>query len=169
MRKGELAQQTKNSQREVTGTRTVETGAKTWQMTNNIGLQQGDGDGLAITTSAPTLNAEHPVAPANEKFEIVPPVTVGSGPAASPALPSYPVGREISLPFGQLLPGCAKCNCSALIAKKHPSKPEKNCVLCLDHGLQGDSVTRDLILKQPRKWYGFISTEHKAAIQAVLS
>ena len=116
-------------------------------MANNTGIQQDgpekeDDDGVAITP----LNAKDPVAPATEKLEIVTPVTIGSEPAAlaSPALPSYPVGRGIFLPFGQLLPRCAKCNCNALIAMTHP-KPEGNCVLCLDHGLLDSSVTRDLI------------------------
>ena len=167
MRKGEPAQQMKNNQREVAGTRTVETGANTWRMANNIGIQQGDpenkdGDGEAITTFTFT-STQHPVAPADEDLEVVPPVTVVSGPAASPALPSYPVGRGISLPFGQLLPRCAtrKCDCNALIAMTNTSNPERNCVLCLDHGLVDRLKTR--------KQCSFISPEHKAAIQAFLA
>jgi len=164
----------RNSQREVAGTSTVETGSKTWQMANNIGIQLGDPEktddgGVAITTSTPILNAKHPVTPANEKLEVVPPEIVGSGPAASPALPSYPVGRGISLPFGQLLPRCAKCKCNALIAMTHRSNPERNCVLCLDHGLLGNSVTRDLILLRAWNRYSFISPEHEAAIRAFLA
>ena len=68
----------KNSQREVAGTHTVEIGdnLKTWQMANNIGIQQGDPEkeddnGVEITTSTSTstLNAKHTVAHANEKLE----------------------------------------------------------------------------------------------------
>ena len=164
----------RDSQRGVAGTRTIETGVKTWRTANNIGIQQGDPEkadvaSVAITTSA--LNAKHPVAPANEKLEVVPPATVGSEPAASPSLPSYPVGRGISLSFGQLLPRCAKsqCKCNALIAMTHRSNPERNCVLCLDHGLLGNSVTRDLVLLKAWNRYSFISPEHEAAIRAVLA
>jgi len=161
VRNGELARQMRNSQREVAGTRTVETGSETWQMANNMGIQQGD-DGVAITT--PTLNANHPVASANENVEAIPPETVGPGPSASPALPSYRVGRGISLPFGKVLPRCANCNFRALVAlTSHRSMPESDCVLCLDHGLQSSSVTRDLILWPRCK---FISPEHEAAIRA---
>ena len=171
MREGEPALQIKDSQREVAGTRTVETGEKTWQMANNIGMQQGnlkeDDDGVAITT---TPNAKHSVAPVNDK--VVSPVTIGSGPAASPSLPSYPVGRGIFLPFGQLLPRCAMCNCIALIAMTYHSDPEIKCVLCLNHGLLGNSVTRNLILLNGawnRYQYRFISPEHEAAIRAFLT
>jgi len=167
----------RNNQREVAGTCTVETGANTWRMTNNIRIQRGDpetpetedDDGVAITTS--TLNTKHPVAPANEELEVVPPVTVVSGPAASPALPSYPVGRGISLPFGQLLPRCAKCNCNALIAITSRSNPRKKCVLCLDHGLLGSSDTQALILSNALSnyRYSFISPEHEVAIRAFLA
>ena len=179
VRKGEPAQKWKNNQRKVAGTRTVGTGAKTWGMGNNIGMQQGDlvkedDDGGEITTSTSTLNAKHPVAHANEKLEVVPPVTVESGSAASPALPSHPVGRGISLPFGQSLPRCAKCSCSALINKVDSFHPESNYVLCLDHGLLINSVTRDLVFPRTNSWpclwsYRFISPEHEAAIRAFLA
>lgn len=161
VRKGEPAQQIKKSQQEVAGTLTIETGAKPWRMTDNIGIQQNDpekedDDGIAIITSTFTLNAEHLVAPANEELEVDPPVTVVSGPAALPELTSYPVGRGISLPLGQLLPRCAKCDLNALICMA-PSKSEKGSFLCLDHGLVVDGLT-------PRKRCSFISPEHKAAI-----
>ena len=159
----------RSSQREVPGTSTVETGAKTWQMANNMGIQQGDpekadDDSIAITTSTSIPNAKHPVAPANEKLDAVPSVTVGSGPAVSSALPSHPVGRGISLPFGQLLPQCANCGCNALIAMT-PYFGEIS-VLCLDHGLLGGSATRNLT-RRPR--CSFISPEHEAAIRAFLA
>ena len=163
MRQGGPIQQMKKRQRGVAGTSTVGAGAKTWQMANNTGIQQGHGDPEKALTC--TLNAKHPVAPANEKVEVVPPETVGPEPAASPALPSYPVGRGISLQFGQLLPQCANCNCNALIAMTHFSSPEIS-VLCLDHGLIPNSVTRDLNF-WPRS--RFISPEHEAAIRAVLT
>ena len=175
VREGEPVQKMKSSQQEVAGTRTFETGAKTWRMANNIRMQRGDpekedDDGVAITTFTSTLNDKHLVAPTND--EVVPRLAVGSGPPASPALPSYPVGRGISLPFGQLLPRCAMCNCGALISMTHRSNPEIKCVLCLDHGLLGSSVTRDLILLNVtwnRYRYSFISPEHEAAIRAFLA
>jgi len=174
VRNGEPAQQMKNSQQEVAETRTVETGAKTWQMVDNIGIPRGDpekadDDCVAIIMPTSILDVEHTVAPANEKVEVVPPETIGSGPAASPAHPSYPVGRGISLPFGQSLPQCARCKFNALIAMTHRSNPEKNCVLCLDHGLFG-SVTRDLTLFRGwSEYFSFISPEHEAAIRAFLA
>ena len=173
MRKGESAHQMKNSQKEVAGTRMAETRAERWPITNNKGIQQGDSekeddDGVATTTSTPTLNAERPVTPADEKLEVVPPA-IGSGLAAFPALVCYPVGRGISLPFGRSLPRCAFCNCNALIALRHRSKPES--VLCLEHGLLGKSDTRDLFLLPPLcDWrYSFISPEHEAAIRAFVA
>jgi len=174
VRNGEPAQRMKNSQQEVAGTRTVETGSKTWQMANDTGIQQGDpekadDDGVAITMPTSTPNAKHPVAPTDEKVEVFPPETVRPGPTVSPALPSYPVGRGISLPFGQVLPQCARCKCNALIAMTHRSDPKRNCVLCLDHGLFGP-VTRDLALFSGWcEYFSFISPEHEAAIRAFLA
>ena len=103
-----------------------------------------------------------------------------SGPAASTVLPSYPVGRGIFLPSdqllsGQLLPPCEKCGCRALIARVSNSNSFKNGVLCLDHGLEEDSITRCLVVRavaQTKKKsvvYRFISPEHEAAIRAFLA
>ena len=167
----------KNKQREVAGTRAVETTAKKPRTAKNKAIQRGDpemedGDGAATTTPTPALNGKPPVTPANWKLEAVSTEIVGSESAASPAFPSYPVGRGISLPFSQLLPRCARCNCSALIATKHRYTPETNHFLCLDHGLLGNSATRDLILLTVPQWsmnlqsYNFISSEHEAAIRA---
>jgi hypothetical protein len=151
----------------------AETRAEKWRIANNNGIQQGDSekeddDGVATMTSTSTLNAERPVTPASEKLEVVPPA-VGSGLAAFPALPCYPVGRGISLPFGQSLPRCAFCNCNALIAMRHRSEAER--VWCLEHGLLGKSDTRDLILLPPWcDWrFSFISPEHEAAIRAFVA
>ena len=169
--KGEPTLQMKNGQREVVRTRIVGTRGKTRRMANNKGIKQGvpetkDDDGAAIATS--TLNGKHPVTPANEKLEVVPLVI-----AASPALPSYHVGRGIFLPFGQLLPRCAMCNFSALIAVTNLCVPGGNYVLCLNHGLLANSATRDLVLLQAAsdKWsqYGFISSEHETAIREFLA
>jgi len=174
VREGEPVQQMKNSQGGVAGTRKAGAGAKTWQTANNIGIQhaaerepeKADDDGVVITTPTSALNAKHPVTPANEEVEVVPPETVGPGPAASPTLLSYFVGKGISLPFGQLLPSCAYCNCSALIAANDSNNPGKKKFLCLDHGLHPRSVTRDLFL---RPGCSFISPEHEAAIRAFLA
>ena len=156
--KGEPVQLMENSQGQVAATHTVETEEPTRLVADYIGIQQSDveedGAGVAIVASAPRL--EPPV----------PPVTVESRPAASPVLPSYPVGRGVSLPFGQLLPRCARCNCRALITLTHHSTSETNRVLCLDHGLSWTSDTKDLVLL---KRYSFISPEHEAAIRAFLA
>ena len=99
----------------------------------------------------------------------------GSGYAALTALPSYPVGRGISLPFGQLLPKCDACSCNALIAwrgrEKKLGKKKGRGVLCLDHGLEENSTTRDLVILTLDRYrrYSFISPEHEAAIRAVLA
>ena len=169
--KGELAQLIANSLREVAATLTVETGATTWPMADDTGMQQGDleedDNGVAITTPAP--KPKPPVAPVNEKIEGAAPVTVESRPAAPLVLPSYPVGRGVSLPFGQSLPRCARCNCSALIAMTHRYDPGKNRVLCLDHGLLWTSDTKDLVLLKAWNRYSFISPEHGAAIRAFVA
>jgi len=168
VRNGEPALEMRNSRQEAAGTRTVETGSRTWQIANSMGIQpeQANDGGVAITTPTPALNAEHPVAPANENVEVIPPETVGPGPATSPELRSYSVGGGISLPFGKVLPRCANCNFRALVAITHHSMPESDCVLCLNHGLRSGSVTRDLML-WPR--CRFISPEHEAAIRAFLA
>ena len=104
----------------------------------------------------------------------------GSGSAASTVPPSYPVGRGIflpsdQLPSGQFLSRCEKCDCRALIARTGLSDFYKNGVLCLDHGLDVKSVTRDLAIRNEanpgrvRFRYNFISPEHEAAILAVLA
>ena len=177
VKKREPAQQLNNNQREVAETRTVKTRAKKPRTAKNKAIQQGDpemedGDGAATT---PALNGKPPVIPANERLEAVSPDIVGSESAASSAIPSYPVGRGISLPFGQSLPRCERCSCCALIATKHRYTPEANHVLCLDHGLLRNSATRDLILLTVPQWsmnlqsYNFISPEHEAAIRGFLA
>jgi len=141
--------------------RTVETRAE-MLMSDSIGSDPEKGDiGVAIGTS--TLETSS--CPANEELAGVHPVTSGPGSTASPVLPSYPVGREITLPFGQLLPRCGMCDCSALIQvvflRKH------KFFLCLDHGLRETSDTRDLALGSGKgARYAFISPEHEAAIRA---
>jgi len=157
---------------EVGETRIVKTG-KEASMTNNIGIQRGDpeedNNGVAIGMFMP--NSKPPATPANERLAGVPPVTSGPGSAASRALPSYPVGRGISLPFGQSLPKCSRCSCSSLIAWTRISNPNVNGAMCLDHGLQTNSVTRDLVIHNDTSAfrYGFTSPEHEAAIRAFLA
>jgi hypothetical protein len=175
MLKGEPAQLTKNgrgSRGEVAATGIVETGKETLA-TNKTGIQRGDpeeDDNGAICTSTP--NSKPPAAPADEELAGVPPVTGGPGSAASTALPCYSVGREISLPFDQVLPQCHHCTCSALIAWSGRSDPKAAGVVCLDHGLQvrKGSDIRDLVLRWDIKWrYRFISPEHEAALRAFLA
>jgi len=161
-----------NSRGEVSETRIVETG-KEASMINNIGIQRDDpeedNNGVAIGTSMP--NSKPPATPANEKLAGVPPVTSGPGSAASLVLPSYPVGRGISLPFGQSLPKCGRssCSCNALISWRSCNYPQKTGVLCLDHGLQRNSATQDLVLRTQNYRYRFISPDHEAAIRAFVS
>jgi len=154
--------------------RITETGKKA-SMINNIGIQLGDPEeddnGIAIGTSTP--NSKPPATPTNEKLAGVPPVMSRPGSPAPPVLPSYPVGRGISLPFGELLPKCnwCSCSCNALIAWSSHSYPKKSGVLCLDHGLQESSATRDVVLKWDffNNRYNFISPDHEAAIRAFLA
>jgi len=114
-------------------------------------------------------NSRPPATPANEKLARVPPVMSRPLSAASPVHPSYPVGRGISLPFGRLLSRCYRCSCNALTAWSLPFDPKECGVICLDHGLQGNSATRDLVMKNiPFYQCGFISPEHEAAIRAFL-
>ena len=169
--KGEPVRLVKNSRGEVAEAHIVKKGKEALMM-DNIGKQRGDpeedNNGVAIGTSTP--NSKPPATPTNEKLAGVPPVTGGPGSAASLVLPFYPVGREISLPFGRLLPKCYRCSCNALIAWSHSSDSTRNGFMCLDHGLQGNSATRDLVLKQnPPYQYSFISPEHAAAIRAFLA
>jgi len=162
----------KNSRGEVAETRIGKTG-KEASMINNIGIQRGDpeedNNGVLIGMSMP--NSEPPATPANGKLAGVPPVTSGPESAGSPVLPSYPVGRGVSLPFGQLLPKCYWCTCNGLITWTHLLNPKQNGVFCLDHGLQQYSATRDLVIldDSSRFRYGFISPEHEAAIRAFLA
>jgi len=160
--KGEPAQFMENSQGEV---------AATNGMADHMGSQQGDvekdDNGVEITASAPKPNP--PVSLVNEKIEGAPSASVGSRPAASLVVPSYPVGRGVSLPFAQLLPRCARCNCHALIAMTHHSDPGKDRVLCLDHGLLWTSDTEDLVLLKAWNRYSFISPGHETAIRAFLA
>ena len=71
------------------------------------------------------------------------------------------------MPFGQLLPKCDACCCSALIARTNCGKKGGIVPMCLDHGLSETMNTRDLVLKRGLKpyRYAFISPEHEAAIR----
>ena len=174
--KGEPTRLMKNGRRKVAATRIIKTGAEALIL-NNVGIQQGDPkedyNSVGICTTTP--NSKPPATSANEKLAGVPPVTSSPGSVASPVLPSYPVGRGISLPFGQLLPKCNRsgCNCNALITWSHRSDTTRNGVLCLDHGLQEKSATRDLLVKNflasGAYRCSFISPEHEAAIRAFLA
>ena len=138
--KGKLAWLMKNSQGAVAAMRIVKTG-KEGLRTNNIGIQQGDpkedDDGVAIGMSTP--NSKPPASTANEKLTGVPPVTSMPGSATSLVLPSYPMGRGISLPgpFSQLLPKCSwsGCSCNALIIWRSLLDTKQNGFVCLDHSL----------------------------------
>jgi hypothetical protein len=166
--KGEPAQLVKNSRGEVATMRTVETGAE-MLMADNIRVQQGDPekDNTDIAIGTPTPNRKPRAAPANEELAGVRPVTSGPGSTASPMLPSHTVGRNMTLPYGQLLPRCGMCNCSALIVRTRRPHSKHNCFVCLDHGLSETSNTRDLVLRSgPKSRYAFISPEHEAAIRA---
>ena len=177
MLKGEPARLMKNSRGAVAATRVVKTGKEGSKLRiNNIGIQQGDPEeddnGVAIGTSTP--DSRPPATAANEKLSAVPPVTSMLGSAASPVpvLPSYPVGRGISLPFGRLLPKCSwsSCSCNALIIWRSLIDTKQNGVVCLDHGLQENSVTRNLDLKGLNHFkYTFTSPEHEIAIRAFLA
>ena len=174
MLKGEPVRLMKNRRGGVAATRIAKTGTGTEALRiNNIGIQRGDpeevdNDCVAIGTSTP--NSKPPATLANEKLAGVPPVTSGPGSAASLVLPSYPVGRGISLPFGLLLPKCDWCSYNSLIAWSCRSNPSENGDMCLDHGLQDNSATRDLVMKNISIYqYSFISPEHEAAIRAFLA
>jgi len=137
-------------------------------MTGNIGVQQGDpekGD-TSVATGTSTPNRIPPAAHADDELAGVHPVSSVSGSTASPVRLSYPVGRKITLPFGQLLPLCevSQCNCRALIVKTRGSNFEYQRVVCLDHGLNEALNTRDLVLRSDR--FAFISPEHEASIRA---
>ena len=172
--KGEPTRLMKNGWGKVAATRIVKTGTKA-SILNNIGIQRGnpeeDYNSVAICTTTP--NSQPPATPANEKVADLPPVASSLGSVASPVLPSYTVGRGISLPFGQLLPKCNRndCNCNALIAWSHDSDTTSNGVLCLDHGLEEKSATRDLLVKNFLGGYrcSFITPEHEVAIRAFLA
>jgi len=175
--KGKPARLMKNSRGAVAATRIVKTGKEGLRI-KNIGIQRGDpkedDDGVAIGTS--TTNSKHPATAANEKLAGVPPVTsMPPGSATPPVLPSFPVGRGVSLPgpFGELLPKCSwsGCSCNALIIWRSLMDTKQNGFVCLDHGLREGWVTRDLCLKDNISGfrYYFISPEHDAAIRAVLT
>ena len=171
--KGEPARLMKNSRGTVAPTHIVETGTEALRI-NNIGIQRGDPEeddnGVAIGTSRP--NSRPPAAIANEILVGVPPATSTPGSPASTVLPSYPVGRGISFPFGRLLPKCSwsSCSCNALIIWRSSLDTKQNGPVCLDHGLRKNSVTRDLSLKTSSNFkYAFISPEHDAAIRAFLA
>ena len=169
MLKGEPTQRTKKRRGhrgEVAATGIVDTD-KEAPIINNIGTQsgaceEGDNDGVESCTS--TLRSQPPTAPTNEG---VTPVTSELGPAASPVLPCYSVGRGISLPFGQSLPQCSDCSNNALIAWSSRSDPKQTGVVCLYHGI---SNIRDLALTwDVKRRYCFISREHEAALRAFLA
>ena len=174
--KGKAALLTKNvsgSRGEVAATRMVET-SKEALMINNAEIlsdkREEDDNGVEIRTSAPY--SKPPASPANEELTGVPPVTDGPGSAASPMLPCYSVGWDVSLPFGQLLPQCChrKCRYNALIAWSSRSDPEETGVVCLEHGLTTSKRSpsiRDLeLFWTTTRRYRFISPEHEAAIRA---
>src|SRR5947208_3783922 len=115
MLKGESTQPTKKHRGhrgKVAATGIVNTG-KEALMINNIGTQRGDPEeddnGVGICRSTP--NSKSPASPVHEKLTGLSPTTSGPAPgsAASPVLPCYSVGMEVSLPFGQLLPQCSGC------------------------------------------------------------
>ena len=176
MLKGKPAQLTKNgsgSRGEVAATRMVETG-KEALMINNAEIhsdkREEDDNGVGICTSTPY--SKSPASSANEEPTGMPPVTDGSGSAASPMLPCYSVGWDVSLPFRRLLPRCChrKCSYNALIAWSSRSDPEETGVVCLEHGIttrnRSPSI-RDLeLLWTTTRRYRFISREHEAAIRA---
>ena len=166
MLKGKPARPMKKGRRVVATTGIVETGTEE-SMINNKGVQRGDPEEDDNGTSTP--NSEPPATPANERLAGAPPVTSGPGSAVSPVLPSYPVGRGISLPFGQLLPKCDTCSCNALITWRRDGNPKKHGVVCLDHGLEAYLPARDLALRSWKNEYIFISPEHEAAIRAFLT
>jgi len=170
MLKGKPARLMKNSRGAVAATRIVKIGTEALKI-NDIGIQRGGPNGVAIGMSTP--NSKPPATAANEKLASVPPVTSRPGLPAPPVLPSYPVGRGISLPFGQLLPKCSwsSCSCNALIVWRSRIDTKQSGVVCLDHGLLTNSVTRDLSLRDSNRFfpYKFISPEHEAAIRAFLA
>jgi hypothetical protein len=174
MLKGEPAQLMKDgsaSRGEVAAMGIIETG-KEALMINNSGMRRGDPEeddnGVAICTS--TLNSKSPATLANEELAGVAPETGGPEFAASPLLPCYPVGRRISLPFGQVLPQCCYCSCNALITLSNRSDLKENSVVCLDHGLEACYDIRDLkLLWSIEHRYRFISPEHEAALRAFLA
>ena len=172
MLKGEPARLMMNSRGAVAATHIVRRGKEALRI-KNIGIQRGtpeaDDNGVAIGTSTP--DSRPPATAANEKLAGLPPVTSRPGSSATPALPSYPVGRGISLPFGRL-PKCnwSSCSCNALIVWRSRFDIKQNGVVCLDHGLTEGSVTQDLYLKNLlRFYYEFISPEHEAAIRTFLA
>ena len=153
----------------VVAARTVGKGAEAW-MADSIGIQRGDpeeGDNdIAVTESAP--NPKPPAASTNEKPTGIRVINRSSSNASS-KLPSHPVGRGVLLPFNQTLPRCRSCCSSALITRTRRSDPTNTGFVCLDHGLKGTSVTRDLVLLQAkRNLFTFISPQHEAAIRAFL-
>jgi len=165
----------KNSRGAVAATRIVKTSMEALRV-NNIGIPRGDPEeddnGVAIGTS--TTNYKPPATAANEKLAGLSPVMSRPGSAGLPVLPSYPVGRGISLPFGRLLPKCdwSSCSCNALIVWRSIFDTKQTGVVCLDHGLREESEvwpTRDLGLKSSSFRYEFISPEHEAAIRAFLA
>ena len=156
---------------EVTATGIVETGKEALMSNSTVtpkGYREEDDSGVANCTS--TLRSQPPAAPTNEELAGVPPGTNGLESAGSPVLPCYPVGKGISLPFGQVLPQCPYCSCNALITWSSRSNPKENGVACLDHGLLSYSDIRDLKLPWSIEHrYRFISPEHEAALREFLA
>ena len=172
MMKGEPTQRTKRRRGhrgDVAATSIVDT-EKEASIINNICTQRGDyeeDDNRGVKSCTSTLSSQPPTAPTNEELAGVTPVTSELGPAASPVLPCYSVGRGISLPFGQVLPKCSECSYKALIAWSSRSDPKETGVVCLSHGV---SNIRDLVLTwDVNRRYRFISREHEAALRAFLS
>jgi len=145
----------------IVATRTVGKEAEAW-MADSM-----DGNDIAVTGSTP--NPKPPAASTNEKLTGIRVVNRSSSNASS-KLPSHPVGRGVLLPFNQTLPRCRSCQSSALITRTRRSDPTNTGFVCLDHGLKGTSVTRDLVLLQAkRSLFTFISPQHEAAIRAFLA
>ena len=161
----------KDSQAEVSVTRITGTGEDAL-MVNNVEIQQGypKEDDICVANCMSTPNSKSPANPPMRNLQVSTPDHPATSGPGSAVLPSYPVGRGISLSFGQLLPKCDFCSFNALIAWSDGFDPKQNGFMCLNHGLQENSATRDLVLKQnPPFRYCYISPTHEAAMQAFLN
>ena len=151
----------KDSQAEVSVTRITGTGEDAL-MVNNVEIQQGypKEDDICVANCMSTPNSKSPANPPMRNLQVSTPDHPATSGPGSAVLPSYPVGRGISLPFSQLLPKsdagtCTSCN--ALIAWRRPDNPKKSGVICLDHGLKEGSTTQALNLLTYKNRYSFIS------------